>query len=38
MTTEICGATNFIMMEVGGSTNSMMKERGATKSIRNYVR
>ena len=27
----LCG-TNCIMMEVGGATSSMMKERGATKS------
>ena len=31
MMTEICGATNCIMMEVGGTTSSMLKVRGATK-------
>ena len=36
---SLCGATNFIMMEVGRATSSsMMKERGATKSnSRNYI-
>ena len=39
MMTEACGATNFIMMEVGGAISSMMKVCGATKSIsRNYIR
>ena len=32
MMTEACGATNCIMMEVGGATSSMMKMRRATKS------
>ena len=37
MMTEVCGATNYIMMEVGGASSSMIKERGATKSnSRNY--
>ena len=36
--TEVCGATNFTMMEVGRATSSMMV-RGATKSNwRNYIR
>ena len=39
MMTEVCGATNCIMMEVGGATGSMMKVRGATKSnSRNSIR
>ena len=37
MMAEVCGATNCIMMEVGGATSIMMKMRGATKSnLRNY--
>ena len=32
MMTETCGATNCIMMEVGGAISSMMKVCGATKS------
>ena len=37
MMTEVCGATNYIMMEVGRASSSMIKERGSTKSnSRNY--
>ena len=39
MMTEVCGATNCTMMEVGGATSSMMKVCGATKStLSNSVR
>ena len=31
--TEVCGATNCIMMEVGGATGSMMKCVELTESI-----
>ena len=33
MMTEDCGATNCTMIELGGATSSIMKVRGATKSI-----
>ena len=36
MMTEVCGATNCIMMEVGRATSSMMKEHGA-KVIRGII-
>ena len=33
MMTEVCGATNCTMMEVGEAISIMMKVCGATKSI-----
>ena len=38
MRTEVCGATNSTMMEVGGATSSMTKVRGYTKIILKVIR
>ena len=37
MMTEACGATNCIMMEVGGATSSMMNMCEATKVIQGII-